>query len=115
MDDVAIPKGGVLQRSFLCDVFHVDEAEARFVAFGPLEIIRQRPLEIPVQRDAFGGGTFECALITVKEIIAGIIVDATVQSEEVEAAKTAFSHHNRESTCAMGSEKGSGSEKGGTP
>ena len=114
LDDVAIPKGGVLQRSFLCDLFHVDEAEARFVSFGPLEIPRQRPLKIPAQGDAFAGGTFECALITVKEINAGIIVDATVQSDEVEAAKTVSSHHDREFTCAMGSEKGAAPNRGET-
>src|SRR3954451_24488180 len=53
-DEVAVPASAALQRTTLGVVVDVDDAETLVIAAAPLEVVHQRPREVPAHINAVG-------------------------------------------------------------
>src|SRR6478609_8585446 len=95
-DDVAVPVVRILGRAFLRLVVDVDQAEAILVAFAPLEVVEDGPVEVAGDRDALGGGALEAAEVAREEVDALRVVDLAVEVDEVRVAEAVFRKNDRE-------------------
>src|SRR5690606_23300460 len=72
---LAEPPGAELGRALLGLEIDVDQPEAVAEARGPFEVVHRAPVEIPLDGDAFGGGTLELRQVRAEEHDAVGVVD----------------------------------------
>ena len=84
VDEVAVPPGARLGGSPLGGVVHVDEAEPRAIALGPLEVIEQRPGEIAADVDSPGDDVRDRADVSLEVLRPYRVEDRAVDDGVVE-------------------------------
>src|SRR5690606_29015936 len=82
-DAFGIPESAVFGNSPLSLVVHVDQTETLAVTPGPLEIVQQRPGEVPLERNARLDGGVACAQVSVDVGHPVPVVDGAVLGEHV--------------------------------
>src|SRR5215831_728955 len=78
VDQLSVPREGVLRRAALSLVVHVHETEAGCIALGPLEVVEQRPDEVAAHVHPGVHGFAHGPQVPVEEIDALGVVDEAV-------------------------------------
>src|SRR5579875_3189930 len=94
-DDLFVKHGAEFWGALLSFEIDVGDAEALFVAIGPLVVVEEAPKEVALDGNAFGDGALELGEVIAEVHDAVGVVDVTVRGDDVGGGAAVFGDVDR--------------------